>query len=470
MGKVTKTIGYPIGNPTEPELLAVGANEDVRTSTPIPTNDREPEHGPPGNEMGDYRPGQTPPYEISSESEASEDEAEEPQTEEEHEEEDKDTPGPAPPAPWLSKSGPITPEDIVEPKRSEEAKDRKIHKEESKKAKESVEPYESTPRRKRELEPNPSEKKGKGSDPQLLFIQQQEIIDKIKLNKTLSDTDNRTLLLSLHTQVATLTGAVDNATKTVDKLNTKVRAVHGFTSGLEETFLRSLAELKELGINAWRSQGRNRASIDSNNELIKETNKTIEAWKAAISAGAGVHPGITKIQEPNWMHPHSGATGGAMITPIHPNFAGVPSGAPAHTGFGGYGYQMEPQQLYQPPTRCDFCFAGHAPEKCRAFPKWHIRRRLMIDRKACFWCLKPGTSPEGQIHEDCPSKHSCELCLISYPHPSEAHRRHHHVALCERVKPMPAEPTREAAAPPPKKAKPSTKKDPSSKSTHKKRQ
>ncbi|EGT50806.1 hypothetical protein CAEBREN_07164 [Caenorhabditis brenneri] len=489
MGKLSKTIGAPIGSPLEPELANIGANEEVRTATPEPTNDLEP------NLLVDsspYEPGKTPPYESPVESEA---EAEEPKTEDEkEEEEDPDIPGPAPPAPWktIAKSGPITPADVPEPKFLKEARIRKIV-EESKKeepkhqTKLSKEPcYEtpeksherepkdsrrSTPRKDRALEPKVSNKRLKSlvdPDSEALFLIRQEIINKMTHDQSLSDTDSRTLLLSLHSQVAKLTGAIENNNSSVDKLAGKVRSIHGHVAAQDEAFFKWIEKVERLITDSWRSQGRNRSSIDDYNKLLKEISKELNTKLDAIRAaevGARFQSGIPR-PEPNWMYPGHGATSSSNP---QPNFTAMPT-----NGFAAYGYQnREPQPFYQHPhpEECAFCRGGHLSEKCKAYGKWYVRRRLMMDQNKCFVCMTPST--DGQTHEECKLKPPCVHCHTTYPSPQDLHRRQHAYALCERVKPVPMDPVKETAAPPPKKAKPTIKKETSSstkKSSHKKYQ
>ncbi|EGT58575.1 hypothetical protein CAEBREN_02312 [Caenorhabditis brenneri] len=475
MGKLSKTIGAPIGPVVDPKEIPVGVDEEIRSSTPPPTPDQEPEKSA-EDQFDEYEPGKTPPYEKSDE-EASDDEVEPESGDEEEEgevmEEDPKVPGPAPPTSFeLPKSGPITPNDIVKShitlnlldgaKRLRKALDgakqtpKKIRDEEPK------EKIQTTPRKSKNREPKATEKEFQ-IDPQFLFRFQQEMIKKIQMDSSLADTDTRSLILSLHSQVATLTGAVELMDESFKKIHSKVLLVHGAAINQEEATTRGFAKLEQLMLDSWKSQGKNRSSIDTNNGLLKEAIKHLEA-KQAAEVGATAQAGPSKIQG-NWMFPN-GATANGQIPPIHPNFTVMPTtGATGSSGFAGYGYR-EPQP-YQAQAECAFCKGAHPSEKCRTFGKWHLRRQVVIGQNGCMYCLRPGACPDGKLHEECAGKPLCDLCHTMYPHPMDQHRRHHHVSLCERCKPM--EPPKESIQPPPKKAKPTIKKE-TSRSSSKKHQ
>ncbi|EGT47720.1 hypothetical protein CAEBREN_20436 [Caenorhabditis brenneri] len=427
MGKLSKTIGAPIGPVVDPKEIPVGGDEEIRSSTPPPTPDQEPEK-PAEDQFDDYEPGKTPPYDKSDE-EASDDEVESESGDEEEEGE-------------IMEGAKQTPKKI----RDEEPKEN----------------IQTTPRKSKNREPKATEKEFQ-LDPQFLFRFQQEMIKKIQMDSSLADTDTRSLILSLHSQVATLTGAVELMDESFKKIHSKVLLVHGAAINQEEATTRGFAKLEQLMLDSWKSQGKNRSSIDTNNGLLKEAIKHLEA-KQAAEVGATAQAGPSKIQG-NWMFPN-GATANGQIPPIHPNFTVMPTtGATGSSGFAGYGYR-EPQP-YQAQAECAFCKGAHPSEKCRTFGKWHLRRQVVIGQNGCMYCLRPGVCPDGKLHEECAGKPLCDLCHTMYPHPMDQHRRHHHVSLCERCKPM--EPPKESIQPPPKKAKPTIKKE-TSRSSSKKHQ
>ena len=151
-------------------------------------------------------------------------------------------------------------------------------------------------------------------------------------------------MLSLHSQVAKLTGAIENNNSSVDKLAGKVRSIHGHVAAQDEAFFKWIEKVERLITDSWRSQGRNRSSIDDYNKLLKEISKELNTKLDAIRAaevGARFQSGIPR-PEPNWMYPGHGATGSSNP---QPNFTAMPT-----SGFAAYGYQnREPQPFYQHP-------------------------------------------------------------------------------------------------------------------------
>ncbi|EGT57215.1 hypothetical protein CAEBREN_19131 [Caenorhabditis brenneri] len=106
---------------------------------------------------------------------------------------------------------------------------------------------------------------------------QQQLIDQIKLRERLKEADNRTLLFSLHTQLASLSGTIQQVSSAIDNLTD----VYVHKSRTEEASTRGFANIEELLNYPRRSQGKIRASIDENNSLLREIIKSMDIKEAS---------------------------------------------------------------------------------------------------------------------------------------------------------------------------------------------
>ncbi|EGT55102.1 hypothetical protein CAEBREN_25712 [Caenorhabditis brenneri] len=476
-----KPIEAPEPKEAQGNDLTVANVIEVRSSTPQIEADQEDES--PGIPDA-TEPGLTPAYEKSDSENSDEEESDgesqgdSDEKDESGDEEEKglEAPSPVPTnssAPWLNyiKSGPITPDDvpkspkvkIVEkPKESitnenPKALKRKI-KDPKAKSKELKKPQE---------ESEDSQKERRRLNPEELFMLQQKMMDHIKERESLQEMDNRTLMLSMHSQIAALTGAVGHISSSFDKVHSKLTTVYGHSIETEEIAKRGFDKLETLVTTAWGSQGRNRASIDENRGLLKEIIKSIDSIKTYQEA-----PGIKNNSNPgtSWVFPGPGSPGFPFsgpdglpyqVAPGQPTSSGSQRVSPMRmpgAAAQGHGYQKEnPQDAHREQAACRFCAGPHPPPRCTTFPTWQSRRRLMLDQKACFYCLEQGVCADGKMHDKCTGLAPCKQCQIDYPFDTDLPRRHHHHSLCERAKQFHG--PKEVPQPPNKKPRPYVKKE-----------
>ncbi|EGT48390.1 hypothetical protein CAEBREN_00667 [Caenorhabditis brenneri] len=287
--KLAEAQGNAVSNESDIPVADV-----VEKRSPTSPAIADPEDESQGTPDGGYKPGMTPEYETTdsehSEKEESETEsqgdAEEKEESGGEEEQDMDAQGPSPavsPAPWLQylTCGSITQKDVPKsPKAKIEENPKGITKNEyPKDLKRKVEDLKAIKSKepKHSKEDDEDSPKSRQLNPKDLLMLQQQLIDQIEHWESLKETDNRTLLFSLHTQLASLSGNIQQVSSAIDNLTN----VYGHKSRTEEESTRGFANIEELLNYLRRSQGKIRASIEENNSLLREIIKSMDIKEAS---------------------------------------------------------------------------------------------------------------------------------------------------------------------------------------------
>ncbi|EGT52319.1 hypothetical protein CAEBREN_09572 [Caenorhabditis brenneri] len=262
MGKHrSKKIGAPIGAIVEtPE---VEKTVEVRTSTPELDGFYK---DPPGDyEAGltpEYTPGHSPSFDFQSGGEnregARENEIVDPK---------KDTPEPAPRAPALKveRSGPLVPSMV--PGYEHLEKKPKSSRPKSERLSAPVATPESTLNRPR-------------LDPEDLSSIQQAINS--RYNTSIQESDNRSMTLTMQTQLANVLGTVQQIQTQVIRLASQCNDTHSRVIALENLSRHGFEQIGAKVGSAWTSQSKNRKAIEENNATIGDVARDLTEVKGTL--------------------------------------------------------------------------------------------------------------------------------------------------------------------------------------------
>ena len=327
-------------SPPEEEIVEtppVGANEIVRASTPVPATDEDPTpRDAAGNEYPDYDGGFTPkgsPIKVAephTDSEAKEtpekEQHEEKEEEQESLEQDKvgsQYPNRNLPANFIesyianyfnNSSGPLTPE-MVKPIKEKRANKLKrvidsqhctpIHSTPTSR----MDPTESVLTLHREINMILTQSKSYN----ILNYQ-----DKNRILPDIKENDIRQLVLSMQSQIANLTGNISGFQESMNKLKTQSASTHGHAILQEDACKTGFGKLEDTVRSAWISQGRNRAAIATNNELILQLSKEITIIQGLLRDIIARLPPLHPIGPPkeshNWMTAGAGTSESSQKT------------------------------------------------------------------------------------------------------------------------------------------------------------
>ncbi|EGT41760.1 hypothetical protein CAEBREN_07198 [Caenorhabditis brenneri] len=440
------------------ETPQVGALEEVRTSTPVPTEDDElvPKDAD-GNIYPEESAGGTPTGTPRKDNDIVEEQKEEPPSEDEEkegsdvescgEEQREDSPSPNPTLPeqdvFTASSGPLTPQMIAGApdqgklhlassliKMSEPL--RKLLKSRTR----DLKTANSTPSRM----PNQDELKALHRELSLALANNQE------------EMDMRQLVLGTQSQIAQINGSFVGFHDALERLLKQSTVTHGHNILQEDAIKAGLAKLEQDVRSSWMSQAKNRAAIEGNGKAIKELAKEISDIINMLREILARVPNFFPLGNPkeltNWIPSSHGTPGTSPMDPAltrkqweqllleykEPsnwitNGQGTPGPTPTGQAPTVCNKQSGQRQANREPTKkpnapkkaleCPFCCGSHRSYKCEVFTTWQARRHFLLTERGCLKCLKLAINKNDHVCDR--EKASCFLC----------HKLGHHSSVCE---------------------------------------
>ncbi|EGT43184.1 hypothetical protein CAEBREN_11868 [Caenorhabditis brenneri] len=439
------------------ETPQVGALEEVRTSTPVPTEDDDlvPKDAQ-GNVYPEESAGGTPTGTPRKDNEIVEEQKEETPSEDEEkedsdeeacgEEQREDSPSPNPTLPeqdvFTASSGPLTPQMIAG------APDQgKLHL-----ASSLIKM--SEPLRKL-LKSRTRDPKTANSTPSRMPDQDELKAIHRELTLTLANNqeemDMRQLILGTQSQIAQINGSFVGFHDVLERLLKQSTVTHGHNVLQEDAIKSGLAKLELDVRSSWMSQAKNRAAIEGNGKAIKELAKEIADIINMLREILARIPSFFPLGPPkeltNWIPTSHGTYGQSSVEPAltrkqweellaykEPsigvtNGQGTSGPAPTRQAPTVSKKQSGQRQENREPTKkpnapkkaleCSFCSGSHRSYKCEAFGTWQERRHFLLTEKGCLKCLKMAINKNDHVCDR--EKAPCFHCR----------KVGHHSSVCE---------------------------------------